>query len=180
MQLVLIIFVWAVIKCATPTEDLSIPDLKVDHDSLDAVNLANEISQHFKRLKNPHEQGASMNLNLKVMVKVRHGVPDLIRLPEGQLAVLYFARDRRTNKVNLDYMAVRMFMQNTVGSTKMTRLPNGKGVLFTGWAKSRPELNRNSKVENIQGTQNKTSRLEQSKTHLPNEGIRYLSDCYLC
>ena len=175
MQLVLIIFVWAAIKCATTAEDLSIPDLKVDHDSLDAVNLANEISQHFKRLKNPREQlGESMNLNLKVTVKVRHGVPDLIRLPEGQLAVLYFAKDRRTNKVNLDYMAVRMFMQNTVGSTKMTRLPNGKGVLFTGWAKSRPELNRNSEVENIQGIHNKTSRLEQNMTDL-----RKASDIYL-
>ena len=176
------------------SEMFPVPDLNIN-ESLEAKKLASEIENHFNSIsRNPNEIGPLksnyptnsisdedqlVNLNLKLNVKVKHGIPEQISLPnrQGDLMVLYFAKNSQTNKVNLDYEVVKEFMKSTLGDPKMTRLPN-RGVLFTGWARKKKKqpivkhTSRKSKLE--EPTKTSTSEIKSSEippvdTELPEE-----------
>ena len=165
------------------SEMFPVPDLKID-ESVEAKKLASEIENHFNSIsQNLNEVGPLksnyptnfisdedqlVNLNLKLNVKVKHGIPEQISLPkrQGDLVVLYFAKNSLTNKVNLDYEIVKEFMKSTLGDPKMTRLPN-RGVLFTGWARKKkklPKVKHTSKKSKLEEpTKTPTSEIESNE-----------------
>ena len=136
MRVVLLAFL---IGTASSGVVLPLPDLKVSQGSLEGINLANQISDHFLTTPKPPEASIkplsssgirSARLNLNINFDVRHGVLETLTLPQGNLVVLFFAKNPN-NRVQVDATKLRQFMEQTSGSSRMIRIPTG--ALFMAW-----------------------------------------------
>lgn len=117
--------------------------LTVSNNSLEAINIANKINQHFQGANDeikkvelfPVEdthQGSSeldksqLRLNMNLNVKIDNGKPQRLPFPQGDLILMFVP-----NRNEIKDSQVEGFMAATTGTTNVARAQNG--LLFTSW-----------------------------------------------
>lgn len=150
---------------ALPTPNLSLagkfldaPHIVVSKHSSEGIDIANKIAQLFREENRPiqtdfpskgdfqttevtgSEIGTSINFNFNVAVDVSDGKISRIRLPHGDLLLLFVAADDK-NRVNIKPVHFQDFLGQTVGATHMAKImgngrENSRGIAFMSWAKS--------------------------------------------
>ena len=143
------------------------PNLAVGNDSQEGLYIASKIAQLFREQNRPIQtdypssegfqtkiitsatKGTSINFNFNVAVDVADGDISQIRLPHGDLLLLFVAADKN-NRVNISPVHFRKFLAKTIGPTHMAKvLENGaetsNGIVFMAWArKSTKEIDSKS------------------------------------
>ena len=137
---------------------LDAPNIVVSKHSSEGMDIANKIAELFRKENRPiqtdfpavdHFQtteitgsntGTSINFNFNVAVDVSNGKISQIRLPHGDLLVLFVGADD-TNRVNINPVYFQDFLSQTVGATHMAKIMgngrgNSRGIVFMSWAKS--------------------------------------------
>ena len=133
------------------------PNLAVGNDSQEGFYIASKIAQLFREQNRPIQtdypssegfqtkiitsttKGTSINFNFNIAVDVADGNISQIRLPHGDLLLLFVAADRN-NRVNISPIHFRNFLAKTIGPTHMAKvLENGaetsNGIVFMAWAR---------------------------------------------
>ena len=133
------------------------PNVIVSKDSLEGLDIAHRIAQLFRKENRPIQtnlpskddfqtnqilsstRGASINFNFNVALDVSDGKISRIRLPHGDLLLLFVAADQN-KRVNINAVDFQEFLSKTVGTTHMAKVVgNGKGkssgIAFMSWAK---------------------------------------------
>ena len=159
-----IILIAMYVVSALPTQYLSskenfidAPNIIVSKDSLEGLDIAHRIAQLFRKENRPIQtnlpskddfqtnqilsstRGASINFNFNVALDVSDGKISRIRLPHGDLLLLFVAADQN-KRVNINAVDFQEFLSKTVGTTHMAKVVgNGKGkssgIAFMSWAK---------------------------------------------
>ena len=148
---------------------LEAPLITVSKSSAEGLDIANKIAQLFRKENRPiktdfpsrdkfqttkiasSDKGTSINFNFNVAMDVSDGSISRIRLPHGDLLLLFVAADG-LNRVNVNAVDFQEFLSQTVGTTHMAKIvgdsnEKSSGIAFMSWAKS----------ENV-GYNDKTSR----------------------
>ena len=135
------------------------PDIAVSKNSKEGLDIAQKIADLFKdknrpiNINYPSKDGfettqiassaskeTSINFNFNVAVDVADGKITRIRLPHGDLLLLFIAADNR-NRVNVNPIDFQDFLIKTIGTTHMasiSQIANNelkKGIAFMSWAK---------------------------------------------
>ena len=136
-----------------------IPNFAVSANSKEGINIAQRIAELFDKKNRPinvdypskdgfqttqitssSEKETSINFNFNVAVDVADGKITRVRLPHGDLLLLFIAADSR-NRVNVNAINFKEFLGKTIGTTHMVRITqtsNNKannGIAFMSWAK---------------------------------------------
>ena len=155
--------IWVVSGLPTPNISLEetfldVPHIVVSKYSPEGMDIANKIAQLFRKENRPIQTdfpsnndfqttqissssiGTSINFNFNVALDVADGKISRIRLPHGDLLLLFVAADDN-NKVNINPVDFQDFLAQTVGTTHMAQIMgNGRegsrGIVFMSWAKS--------------------------------------------
>ena len=137
------------------------PNLAVGNDSQEGMYIASKIAQLFREQNRPIQtdypssegfetkiitsttKGTSINFNFNIAVDVADGDISQIRLPHGDLLLLFVAADNN-NRVNISPVHFRNFLAKTIGPTHMAKvLENGaetsNGIVFMAWARQSTE-----------------------------------------
>ena len=137
------------------------PNLAVGNDSQEGMYIASKIAQLFREQNRPIQtdypssegfetkiitsttKGTSINFNFNIAVDVADGDISQIRLPHGDLLLLFVAADTN-NRVNISPVHFRKFLAKTIGPTHMAKvLENGaetsNGIVFMAWARQSTE-----------------------------------------
>lgn len=133
------------------------PNFAVGNDSQEGLYIASKIAQLFRERNRPIQtdypssegfetkmitsttKGTSINFNFNIAVDVADGNISQIRLPHGDLLLLFVAADEN-NRVNINPIDFRNFLAKTIGPTHMAKvLENGaetsNGIVFMAWAR---------------------------------------------
>ena len=133
------------------------PNLAVGNDSQEGMYIASKIAQLFREQNRPIQtdypssegfetkiitsatKGTSINFNFNVAVDVADGNISQIRLPHGDLLLLFVAADKN-NRVNINPIHFRKFLAKTIGPTHMAKVlengaENSNGIVFMAWAR---------------------------------------------
>ena len=135
------------------------PNFAVSANSKEGIDIAQQIAALFNRKNRPinvdypskdgfqttkitssSAKQTSINFNFNVAVDVADGKITRIRLPHGDLLLLFVAADSR-NRVNVNAINFKEFLGKTIGTTHMVRITqtlNNKannGIAFMSWAK---------------------------------------------
>ena len=137
------------------------PNLAVGNDSQEGLYIASKIAELFREQNRPIQtdypssegfetkiitsatKGTSINFNFNIAVDVADGDISQIRLPHGDLLLLFVAADTN-NRVNISPVHFRNFLAKTIGPTHMAKvLENGaetsNGIVFMAWARQSAE-----------------------------------------
>ena len=143
------------------------PHFAVSKTSKEGLDIAQKIAELFRKknrpinIEFPSKDGfqttkiassatkeTSINFNFNVAVDIADGKITRIRLPHGDLLLLFIAADDR-NRVNVNAIDFQDFLAKTIGSTNMVQISKNKniggnnGIAFMSWAKPDPHKNKN-------------------------------------
>ena len=151
------------------------PNILVSKYSSEGKDIANKIAELFRKEQRPIQTdfpsnqdfqttkitssniGTSINFNFNVAIDVSNGKISRIRLPHGDLLILFVAADNN-GRVNINPGNFREFLANTVGATHMAKIMgnrkgNSRGLVFMSWSKptdfSKSETNTLHKNVNV-------------------------------
>ena len=133
------------------------PHITVSKSSSEGLDIANKIAQLFRKENRPiktdfpsrgkfettkiasSDKGTSINFNFNVAMDVSDGSINRIRLPHGDLMLLFVAADS-LNRVNVNAVDFQEFLAQTVGTTHMAKIVGNRdekssGIAFMSWAK---------------------------------------------
>lgn len=135
------------------------PDITVSKNSKEGLDIAQKIADLFQDKDRPIDidfpskdgfettqiassgiKETSINFNFNIAVDVADGEITRIRLPHGDLLLLFIAADNR-NRVNVNPIDFQDFLTKTIGTTHMASIPQNankglkKGIAFMSWAK---------------------------------------------
>lgn len=136
----------------------SAPNLHISKNSQEGIQIANQIAALFLKENRPiladfpSEYGletnsitgtpsqTTINFNFNIALDVSDGEISPIRLPQGNLVVLFIAANQ-DNRVNIKPDQFKHFLQQTFGRTHMAKISgNGRnnpgGIAFMAWAKT--------------------------------------------
>ena len=136
---------------------LETPNFAVGNDSQEGFYIASKIAELFREQNRPIQtdypssegfetkiitsttKGTSINFNFNIAVDVADGNISQIRLPHGDLLLLFVAADEN-NRVNISPIDFRNFLAKTIGPTHLAKvLENGaetsNGIVFMAWAR---------------------------------------------
>lgn len=136
---------------------LEAPHITVSKGSSEGLDIANKIAELFRNENRPIKtdfpsrgklettkitssaKGTSINFNFNVAVDVSDGSINRIRLPHGDLMLLFVAADS-LNRVNVNAVDFQEFLTQTIGTTHMAKIVGNRnekssGIAFMSWAK---------------------------------------------
>ena len=166
-QIIFLVFTLHMVKSIPTITDsdnenvFETPNFAVGNDSHEGMYIASKIAQLFREQNRPIQtdypssegfetkiitsttKGTSINFNFNIAVDVADGDISQIRLPHGDLLLLFVAADTN-NRVNISPVHFRKFLAKTIGPTHMAKvLENGaktsNGIVFMAWARQSTE-----------------------------------------
>ena len=135
------------------------PNFAVSANSKEGIDIAQKIAELFTRKNRPinidypskdgfqttqitssSAKQTSITFNFNVAVDVADGKITRIRLPHGDLLLLFIAANNK-NRVSVNANDFKEFLEKTIGTTHMVRITQtlnnqaNNGIAFMSWAK---------------------------------------------